>query len=222
MLAWQETVTKAVNAGQHSDVEAGAIHDPRRMTSAMHPSTIVTDVSSSTHGVMFEEDALGLSPWWEADGSFQQRASSGSLSSEAPRSTETLKGTTYTPTQPPNIPASTPAKISLPPINNATRFRARIELATAVFGLRPFVAGKKRAVRMNPSLWPAVVRSWMRREDEVRRRTLPPSGKSIQQRNKEGEKEKQRRRRGPEDGWVLSERVQGFGRGDGDFAGAKI
>jgi len=94
--------------------------------------------------------------------------------------------------------------------------RARVELAIAIFGLRPFVAGRKQAVRMNASLWPAVVRSWMRREEEVKRRTLPLREAKKRQAKKKGrENAKSRGRKGPEDSWVLTGQGQGLERGDG-------
>jgi len=75
---------------------------------------------------------------------------------------------------------------------------------------------------MNASLWPAVVRSWMRREEEVKRRTLPPRGDNEMQVKKKGRASaKSRSWEGPEDSWVLTGQGQGLEKGDGGGTVAK-
>ncbi|KAK3076505.1 hypothetical protein LTS18_012827 [Coniosporium uncinatum] len=202
MLVGQRVVTRIVTVGESSGPEADAAHGAGQMTSTTHRSPTASDAPSSAH---VDEDALGLWRRRETDGLLQQGLSSGSLLSKAPRSIDLPTQMSYTPLPLPNSATSSPANAPTHSVNSATRLRARLELATAIFGLRPFVAGRKRAVRMNGSLWPAVVRSWMRREEEVKRRTLPPREDNKRQVKKKGrENAKRRGWKGPEDSWVLT------------------
>jgi len=216
MLVGQRMVTRTVTVGEHSGPEADAAHGAGQIGSTTHRSPTASDAPLSAHNGALDEDALGLWRWQETDGLLQQGLSSGSLPSKAPRSIDLPTQMSYTPTPLPNSATSSPANALRHSINSATRLRARVELAIAIFGLRPFVAGRKQAVRMNASLWPAVVRSWMRREEEVKRRTLPLREAKKRQAKKKGrENAKSRGRKGPEDSWVLTGQGQGLERGDG-------
>lgn len=222
MLVGQRMVTRTVTAGESSGPEADAAYGAGQMTSTTHRSPTASDAPSSVHGGAFDEDALGLWRRRETDGLLRQGLSPGSLPLKAPRSIDLPTQMSYTPIPSPNSATSSPANAPTHSVNSATRLRARVELAIAIFGLRPFVAGRKRAVRMNASLWPAVVRSWMRREEEVKRRTLPPRGDNEMQVKKKGRASaKSRSWEGPEDSWVLTGQGQGLEKGDGGGTVAK-
>ena len=112
------------------------------------------------------------------------------------------------------------------PLTEAAHHRALAELAIAVFGPTPLLAGRgnarlalrsnrgsspltldrrlnirHRRTRMNARLWPQLIREWMRRRDEGARRTSFKGPKSGGQ-TRRGASQRERERRAV-DGWVL-------------------